>query len=49
MFTLTFITPSGKLETISSPRRSVVLRLFRVLRLQGTAARVWFNGSSLVF
>jgi hypothetical protein len=49
MFTLTFIDRAGKLHSISSPVRSTVIRLFRVVRLSGVAARVWHNGSRLIF
>jgi len=49
MFTLTFIDRAGKLHSISSPTRATVLRLFRLVRLNGSAARVWHNGARLVF
>jgi hypothetical protein len=49
MFTLTFIDRAGKLHSISSPTRATIIRLFRLVRLNGSAARVWFNGKTLVF
>jgi hypothetical protein len=49
MFTLTFIDGQRKLHTISSPTRSTVIRLFRLVRLNGASARVWHNGKTLVF
>lgn len=49
MFTLTFIDRQSKLHTISSPTRNTIVRLFRLVRLNGAAARVWHNGKTLVF
>ena len=56
MFTLTFIDKAGKLHSVSSPKKDAIIRLFRVTRLSGLAARVWDNspgkarmGSALVF
>jgi hypothetical protein len=49
VFTLTFIDKAGKLHSISSPTRNTVVRLFRLVRLNGSAARVWHNGARLVF
>ena len=57
MFTLTFIDKAGKLHSVSSPKKDAIIRLFRITRLSGIAARVWDNspgransaGPALVF
>lgn len=48
MYSLTWITPSRKLETISSPKRSSIIGLYAMLRVQGKPARLW-KESKLVF
>lgn len=44
MYSLTWITPSRKLETISSPKRSSIIAIYAMMRSQGKAARLWRDG-----
>lgn len=48
MFTITWITPARRLESISTPRRGAAVEVYARMRRQGVAARLWLNGSRLV-
>lgn len=48
MYTLTWITPSRRIETISSPRRGAIVEAYARFRRDGVTARLWLNGSRLV-
>lgn len=48
MYTITWITPSHRLETISTPRKAAAVEVYARLRRDGVAARLWHNGSALV-
>jgi len=48
MFTITWITPARRLESISTPRRAAAIEVYARMRRDGVTARLWHNGRTLV-